>query len=414
MKKSILFAGLMMVAAMFIGCDKDHSPETSTSKLWPAATVSKNADGIEVEKWGYIDQKGNFVINAAYQDANEFSCGLALVRVSASSLFYIDEKNNMQSAPDFYSIQPYFYWNHVRYTTQSYLDGMLNKNFEIVIQPAYYSLGSMTGDGLIAFRQNRGDKVGFLDKDGEVAISASYDYAQNFIDGAAVVEMGDSYGVINKKGEFTLSLQDKPLGNLGAERIGFADPDSRKYGMMDVNGKIVVQAIYDAYNSYGFTDSEYMAVCIDGKWGFIDKNGKQILALQYNYAFPFMDGKAWIQRAAGSAVELIDEKGKTLLTLAADEIPNGVFRQGLCLIEKVNATDGSVVMKYINEKGATVYQWTVPNANANGSYYGGGENGGEWGNEDYAPSAKRGDKFSKALERMMAPTEYGSRVQNVK
>ena len=146
-----------------------------------------------------------------------------------------------------------------------------------------------------------------------------------------------------------------------------------------------------------------MAVCIDGKWGFIDKNGKQILALQYNYAFPFMDGKAWIQRAAGAAVELIDEKGKTLLTLGTGEMPYGVFRQGLCLIEKENATDGSVEMKYINEKGAVVYQWKVPNANS--YYYGGGE--------DYAPSRERGDKFSKALEIMMAPTQYGARVHGL-
>lgn len=403
MKKSILFAGLMMVAAMFIGCNKDHSPETSTSKLWPAATVSKNADGIEVEKWGYIDQKGNFVINAAYQEANEFSCGLALVRVSASSLFFIDEKNNMQSAPDFRAIYPYFYWDHVRYFTSSGLAGLLNKNFEIVIQPAYNGLGFMTGDGLIAFRQNAGDKCGYLDEKGEVAIPASYDYAYDFLDGYAVVVMGTSMGVINKKGEFTLSLQDKGIANQGAERIGFQDPDSRKYGLMDVNGKVIVQAIYDNYSTYGFTDSEYMAVCIDGKWGYIDKNGKQLLALQYNYAFPFMDGKAWIQRAEGSAIEFIDEKGKTLITLGADEVPEGTFRQGLCLIEKYNETDRTVVMKYINEKGATVYQWTVPNTNS--YYYGGGE--------DYAPSAERGDKFSRALEHMMAPTQYGARVHGL-
>ena len=73
MKKSILFAGLLMVSALFIGCNNDHSPETSSTKLWPAAMVSKDAQGIPTSKWGYIDAKGNFAIPASYMEAYDFS-----------------------------------------------------------------------------------------------------------------------------------------------------------------------------------------------------------------------------------------------------------------------------------------------------------------------------------------------------
>lgn len=370
MKKSILFAGLMMVAAMFIGCNNDHSPYTSATKLWPAAQVSKDAQGIEKATWGYIDEKGNIVIPANYAEANAFSCGFAAVYVS-DKLYYIDEKNNIQNAPEMENVGIiYFLYDYLRYVSPSNLYGMLNNKFEIVIQPAYVGLGVMSDGGLVAFRQSAGDKVGYLNKSGEVVITPLYDYGETFDAGYAVVEMGDSYGVINKAGDFTISLQSKPLMNVGGERIGFYDKDNKKYGLMDGKGNIIVQAIYDDWDAIGFTDADLMAVESNEKWGYIDKNGKTRIAMQFAGAGSFCDGKAWVMRTETSNAETIDENGKTLLTLGKNERPAGMWRQGLCLVVKLNETDYSYEYRYINEKGATVYTWKFSGANAAG--------GGDW------------------------------------
>ena len=408
MKKSILFAGLMMVAAMFIGCDKDHSPQTSTSKLWPAATVSKNADGIEVEKWGFIDEKGNFVIGAAYEAVNSFSCGYALVQVNGGSIFFIDEKNNMQNAPEFIAVDPFFYYDHVGYKTSGKLWGMLDRNFETVIQPAYAFLGYMSDAGLVVARQSGADKYGYLDKKGDLVIPANFEDADQFEAGYAVVRMGSTSGVIDTKGNYSISLQDKPLQNLGQERIGFADPTTWKGGFMDVKGNVIVQAMYDNYSKYGFTDVDLLAVKQSDKWGFMDKNGKVVIGLQFYAASPFMNGYAWVKRAETSNYECIDEKGKSIFSLGENEVPDGMFRQGLCLVRKLES-DG-VSFKYVNEKGGLVYTWKLSSANS--YYYGGGENGGgeNGGDEDYAP-AKRVVKKSLEMDidAMMAPTKYGYR-----
>lgn len=361
MKKSILFAGLLMVSALFIGCNNDHSPETSSTKLWPAAMVSKDAQGIPTSKWGYIDAKGNFAIPASYMEAYEFSCGYALVRVSANSIFFVDEKNNMQNAPDFDQVDAFFYYDYVRYMTSSGLWGLLNKNFEIVIQPAYYDLGDMTGDGLVYFKQGEDSKYGYLDKNGETKIAPMYDRAWDFDAGYAVVNMGENYGVINKSGEATISLQSKRLRNLGGERIGFVDESSYKFGMMDAKGNIIKQPIYDAYSNYGFTDFDYMVVGIDGKYGYIDKNGKEVLAIQYAEALPFIEDKAFIARTEDADFECIDPKGKTLFTLEKDQHPVGAFHNGLCLVLKDTQTKREY--KYINEKGAAVYSWSIESSN---------------------------------------------------
>ena len=92
----------------------------------------------------------------------------------------------------------YFLYDYLRYVSPSNLYGMLNNKFEIVIQPAYVGLGVMSDGGLVAFRQSAGDKVGYLNKSGEVVITPLYDYGETFDAGYAVVEMGDSYGVITK------------------------------------------------------------------------------------------------------------------------------------------------------------------------------------------------------------------------
>ena len=404
MKKTILFAGLMMVAAMFIGCNNEHSPYTSTTKLWPACSVSKDAQGIEKYNWGYIDEKGNFAIPASYAEANEFSCGYASVYVS-DKLYYIDEKNNIQNAPEMENVGiVYFLYDYLRYVSSSGLYGMLNKSFEIVIQPAYVGLGVMTDGGLVAFRQSKGDKVGFLNKKGEVVITPLYDYANDFDAGYAVVTMGDSYGVIDKTGEFTYSLQsNKWLQNVGGERIGFYDQDNKKYGLMDGKGNIVVQAIFDEWDGIGFTDADLMAVESNEKWGYIDKNGKIKIAQQFAGALSFCDGKAWVKRTETSNYETIDENGKTLLTLGKNEAPRGMWRQGLCLVAKLSETDYSYEYRYINEKGATVYTWKVSGANVAG------------GGDDWDAPVKKAFKNGNRMNNieMMKGTKWAYRTERI-
>ena len=367
----------------------DYSPETSTTRLWPAATISKNSEGYDKASMGYIDEKGNFAIPSSYQEAYSFSCGYALVRVSEKSIYFIDEKNNIQNAPDFQRAGRYFYYDYVRYMTSSELWGMLNKNFEIVIQPAYVALGNMSSDGLVAFKQSADGKYGYLNAKGDVVISPMYDYAYTFDQGYAVVRMGENYGVINKSGEFTVGLQSsKNLYNLGAERIGFKDATSGKFGMMDAKGNIIVQAIYDDGDGIGFTDGDLMVVYSNDKAGYMDKNGKMKIAQQFYRAEPFADGKAWVKRTEESNYEVIDESGKSLLTLGKGEVPAELWRQGLCLVYKYD--ENGYEYKYINEKGSIVYSWKLTGVN-------------------YAPAKKANGKLD--FKEMIKATKWGYRIE---
>ncbi len=440
MKKSILFAGLLMVSALFIGCSNDGTPTTSKTKLWPAAVVSSSSNTrMQTIKWGFIDEKGSMVVPATYDAAYDFSCGFAkLVSFNAAgepSYFFINEKQEMQTIPTNDELGNYFYYNFLTYKSGT-LYGMFNNKFETAIQPAYRDLGEMSENGLVWFKQE--DKYGYLNENGEPAIPVQYDDAFNFVDGVAVVKMGTNYGAIDKGGNQSVNYQANPLMSIGEDRLGFQDAQTGKFGMRETKGdKIIAQAMYDGYSPYGFTDEGLIAVKQGEKWGYIDKNRKDVLPAQFYEASPFFGGMAWIKRAEDANYEAINSKGTTLITLAKNEVPITFFRAGLCLVRvNLEASATSPVSgfeyKYIDEKGHAVYSWkwegfdyyvaepagyaTNININNNTGYddYDDYDDYDQYSgdNDDYyyaAPAKRNPNKMN--IHQLMAPTRYGNRVR---
>ena len=332
----------------------DYSPETCKLKLWPAAAVVNEGGDNQSLKYGYINEAGEFAIAAIYDDASAFSCGYAAVRLSDKTLI-INEKNAIQNTPSILMASGTFYYNHVVFRTKNNGScGMMNNKMEVVIQPNYSYMSNMSADGLVCVKPSEEEKMCVVNSKGEQAFSANFDQIYNFESGYAVVKNGDLYGVIDKSGAYTIELQKKMLVNCGAGRIGFYDSDVKKFGLMNYKGDVIVEPIYDDYGT--FATSGLLPVLNDGLCGFIDKDGKIIIPLQYAHVGQFTNGRAWVRRSVDTNYELIDTKGQVLLTLGKDEEPAGTWRLNRCLI-KVKINDDLKEYKYINEKGETVYKW---------------------------------------------------------
>ena len=90
MKKSFFYAAMLAVAVAFVGCKDTQTPETDTTKLWPAMSG---------ELWGYIDAKGKLAISPMYEEVSNFSCGYARVwMTNTTTPIFIDTKGKMQQA----------------------------------------------------------------------------------------------------------------------------------------------------------------------------------------------------------------------------------------------------------------------------------------------------------------------------
>ena len=70
--KRIHFILVFVIGLMCMGCENQQIPETDATKLYPA----KDSIG---ESWGFINEKGKFVIPSSFNMASVFSCGYARV-----------------------------------------------------------------------------------------------------------------------------------------------------------------------------------------------------------------------------------------------------------------------------------------------------------------------------------------------
>lgn len=267
--------------------------------------------------------------NAKYDNAGDFSEGLAPVRIN-DKWGFIDRTGKMVIAPQFNPWQEQF--------------------------NAYFSEGlvaiNLTSAKVQGKEGNdaRGTRWGFADKTGKIVIPAKFEgdyYAPpHFSDGLAVIGgtfigttiatfgVHNKFGYIDKTG--TLVIPQKYdeaydfFEGMASVRIG------EKYGFIDKTGKLVIAAMYDS-PSY-FKDG--VAVVEINKLSFvIDKNNKKVFDQGYLHLGTFYEGLARFE--VDGRIGFIDSKGNVKIKPAfeygsPESIRLMYFSEGLCHFEEVN------------------------------------------------------------------------------
>ncbi|MBR1878368.1 MAG: WG repeat-containing protein [Paludibacteraceae bacterium] len=354
MKKSFLYAGVAMVASLFMmSCENSGggttpSPDKSTAQLWPRYDESSR-------QWGYMDAKGDWAFDARFTAAYEFSSGYALAKTGSVTEFIGTDGNRVSGAPSFDYCTGEFYNGYMRYQSGGYW-GLLNNQLKIVIDPYYYALGEMSDNGLISCKKNSSDFYGYIDKNKTQVIDAIYDEANTFTDNVAIVKRGGNYFAINKSAQTVIQPKYPQLKSLGNGRLSFWDNERRKYGLMDTQGKEINSPIYGQINT--FTDNGLALVTIDGKYTYIDKDGKELNLSNGRAvaATDFHEGIAFVKYVDGGDYEAVGTDGARKFSLNKGEAPYGNFRGGLCLVWSHN-DQGQYFYRYVTTSGDQVRDW---------------------------------------------------------
>jgi len=152
-------------------------------------------------KWGYIDTKGNIVINPQFNEAGEFKDGLAVVE--------FDYKAGLIDKDGKYIINPQYYEmaadGNMFMFTQDYKIGWCDKTGKIIINPQFEEALPFAGGDLAAVMI--GEKVGYIDKSGKIIINPQFDGGMPFSSGNALVVVGDKIGLIDKNGKYLVNPQ---------------------------------------------------------------------------------------------------------------------------------------------------------------------------------------------------------------
>ncbi len=177
-------------------------------------------------------------------------------------------------------------------------------------------------------------KFGYINKAGKLIIPNIYDWAFPFNEeGKTVVGIGDKKWVIDKKGN-KLNLDPDEIKY--AYDVNYDDYpekqyfDNDKYGYCDKKGNIIIYPIYEMVFPFY---KGIAAVELNGKVGFINAKGKQVVPFKY---MPvdfdgFYEG-LWRVAEDGKGYGFVNDKGKEVITCKYDE--SHVFLDGLCPVAK--------------------------------------------------------------------------------
>jgi WG containing repeat len=201
-------------------------------------------------------------------------------------------------------------------------------------------------DGMVAVKYK--DKWGFLDSEGHVAIALKYDMVQPFKEGFTVARRGAYFMVLNKKGEEFL-FEASDIRPFSGGYAGFASDG--KFGFVDQNGKVVIPAQYNSIG--GFNGGISWARDSHNTLGYINTKGEWVLKPQYDQGADYDPGTGLALAVKNRLWRYVNMKGEKIYLKGVLHYYS--FSEGLAMA-KANTGFG-----FVNEKGDW---WIKPTFNS--------------------------------------------------
>lgn len=336
--KKITLQTLVICCICFIGLSCSKNQSQFDLELIPVRSG---------EKWGYINQKGEYVVNPQFRDADFFYDGMAMVKSLNGKIGYIS-KDGKYIIPAKYKEGISFsegltfvvsdggYPTCIDKTGKIMFQlkqakevtgfseglaifkldttyGFVDKTGKVVINPQF-EYSRPFKEGLAAVYKN--DKWGFIDKTGKIVINYQFDRVSDFHNGKAVIKNDGQCGFIDKKGSFVINPQFVhafPMSEGMAAII--TDDEDEQFGFIGEDGKIVINPQFE--NAFSFKNGLALIEQND-KWGYIDKEGKIVINPQFDKATIFYGDVTFVK--SGSKWGVIDLTGKYIVNPQFDEI----------------------------------------------------------------------------------------------
>lgn len=214
---------------------------------------------------------------------------------------------------------------------------------------------------LMLVNNSETNKYGYQNERDEWIIAPIYDGTSEFKQGVAVVEKEEKYAVINYLGQEIVPLGKYiymcNINNNGlilcmkdGEIDSFDRPINGKWGFIDKFGKEVIPFIYD--EGYNFDEYGLAIMVLNGKGGIIDTKGKIVTPFKYSMiGTPFGKGfrVVGVKRDESSNYGIIDNKNNVIVPVEDQfftfqtEEAEGLIIVMKTLPQKEASTNGSLV-----------------------------------------------------------------------
>ena len=232
-------------------------------------------------KWGYINEKGTFVLPPKYEMARDFQeNGLAIIQLN-NLTGIINTDGYFIVKPKYETISPFSEGRATAIDDEGFK--VLDESGKEITSKAYSFIGDyQEGRAAAANTKEHGEYLyGYLNRRGNEVIPLSYESASDFQDGKALVKMKEgSYALIDLTGKVLNSYSYPFVDDYGEGMLAFRKSNDGKWGYMDESGKVLIEPKY--MGTQRFAEEKAIVNVDHNHYGLIDKHGKYIIKPQYS------------------------------------------------------------------------------------------------------------------------------------
>lgn len=241
---------------------------------------------VEGEKWGYIDTTGNQIIGAAYDYAEMFYDGLAVIQVNGKT-GYINKAGKLVIDTLFEEATAFDGNYAIAKKNGKY--GVIGRVGNTVLPFEYDDISSINklvagnGNTIYTVVFTQGAKQGYIDITGTVKYPTDFEEAGDFFQNMAVVKKDGKYGYISADGIIAIACQYEWAGNFGDNGLARIKQNGL-LGLINRTNQTIAPCKYTTLNDFQYG---LAVVTADGKSGYINQQGAEVIPLQYPFALPF-------------------------------------------------------------------------------------------------------------------------------
>lgn len=256
-------------------------------------------------KYGIVKLNGETLISCLYDEIDIEGIYIYALKNEEQTIFNTSgEKIEDQKYKSVYNVENTNYKITINDENKY---GVLDENNNSIISNNYFYIGYLGNNYFVVSGQN--GKNGIIDNKGDVILDTKYDTIEkiedtNLIDAVeintnTITLFNNEMKELNKMSNANIFVEknyiriysnkeQKYFNSKGEEKSNkeilsqnkiFSDVKDGKWGFVDSNGKVIVDYIYDdvtEQNSYGFA-----GIKKDGKWGSINEDGQVIIEPTY-------------------------------------------------------------------------------------------------------------------------------------
>jgi len=261
----------------------------------------------EFGPWGYIDKTGKIVIPLQFEAAEPFSEGLAAVVVhNRESTFFmkrgfIDRTGALVIPAQFMQAQPFrngraaVMFPPSRPNPEAHW-GLIDRDGKLILPATYASIGLFSdGRAIVSVKDGPNKhRAGAIDLDGQLVVPLENDWMLAYSDGLAAAKRGEKFGFLDKSGAVAVPFQFARAMPFSASlaRVFKSPKGEGEAGFIDKTGAIVIP--FDYQMVHEFSEGYAVAVKKGGAFELIDTSGKvvalpqvRMIGLPFQYPMPY-------------------------------------------------------------------------------------------------------------------------------